>query len=231
VGVVLWRTILAPSLTGGYDISLEVPGTVRCGNGWFTTIDRSPQLRIASSCVYVLRLSCNSVYVALMSPLLFLWGRPRLNSAASAIKSDMTVIHNRDVLVINIANVNYIDVRNFAVIEEMVSLPTTSPEAIAEISEAIVDTAVESNMRSPPTRMEDIESPIPTPPGRSPEIADLWSLYPCTRYPIVALLVRVPRPVPRGPHVTIAGTQRLLIDWKRRRAKIHGDTDLGERRH
>jgi len=127
-------------------------------------------------------------------------------------------------------NVGDIHVVDGTVVEEMSAFPASTLEAIAEVAEAVVNTAVEPDMRSPVAYVEKKRGAAPTPPARSPQEARLRCQYPRARHPIVA--VRAVSPVTGRPDVTLGGARWLFVHGKCRRANMdrYANADLRRRR-
>ena len=153
-----------------------------------------------------------------------------LYSALSAIESNVVVVHD-DRLVIDICDIRDVHVCDGAVIEKMTLAPFAAGETLAAVSEAIVDSAVETNGGSPIAFVKSVDSVIPAPIAGSPKQAGLGRFYPGAGDPVIAVIV-VPGPVAGRPDKAFAGANGLFINWQRGRAETYGDanTDLRGRR-
>ena len=76
------------------------------------------------------------------------------------------VEHHRPV--VHVVNVAGIHVSHRAVVEEVVPTPVTAVVPRSDITETIVNSAVEAHVRSPVATMEQVVSAVKTPPGRRP---------------------------------------------------------------
>src|SRR5208282_5912338 len=148
-------------------------------NGRPAVICRSPQLRISASLLDVLPLRSYGVDVPIMLGNFFLRGGPGRDAALAAVVADMVDYFAIDYgFVVNVVNVDDVDIGDGAVIEEMSAIPTAANEANAEISKAVINAAVEADVRAPETFVEKKHAAIPTPPRRSPQVTDLGSKDP-----------------------------------------------------
>src|SRR5208282_1516667 len=169
--------------------------------------------------------------MCLMSSSLFLSGGVRVDSAVTAVKTDVVpraLVHPCVVNVVDVVGVHVIIRR---VVEKMPVVPASAFITITEVTEAIVDPTIETYGQAPVAFIEKISVVAPTPIARSPEVPGFRSLHPCARYPIV--LAPVPIPVSRRPDIAVARADRLLIigQWRRSYADPHSHGDLRGRRH
>jgi hypothetical protein len=94
---------------------------------------------------------------------------PRIDSAATAVVANPSALIVGDTVVVNIANIRNVHIRNRAVVVNSAIIPISAIIATAGVSETVVDTAVVTNMRTPVTRVPMIVAIIEAPPGRRPE--------------------------------------------------------------
>src|SRR5581483_2300690 len=85
--------------------------------------------------------------------------------------------------------------------------PAAAHVSGADIAEAVVDSAIESDVRAPVARMEAIDAPDEAPVARGPEQPHLRRCDPGTRDPVIA--TGCVGPVARGPDVALHGARRL----------------------
>src|SRR5437879_5630816 len=88
--------------------------------------------------------------------------------------------------VVNV-NVGDSDVIDGAVVIEGPAMPITAFVAFPEVTETIIDPAVESNVRAPITCMPKVSAAIPAPVTRSPEQPRLGCGHPSARHPEIAI--------------------------------------------
>src|SRR5271157_4432486 len=166
----------------------------------------------------------------LMGHRLFLRRWTPVDPTAAAVVTDPVhrgVVDHRGV--VNVVDVADVDVVHRTVVVKLSVLPTSTFIALAKVSVAVTDPAVETYLRTPVAIIEDISVAAPTPIGWSPEQTGFRSHYPCPRHPVVIVEVIGVSPVPRCPEITIAGTERLLVDGKFRRSEVDGYANLRKR--
>src|ERR1700735_3457666 len=133
------------------------------GRYWrFAVILRRAEVSIVSSLFHVsrLRLHCSNMSLSVSS--LFFRVCARLNASASSVVTHAIVNfrHSRLVHIVDNGNVH---VCYRAIIEEVTAVPAPPFITVAEISESIADSAVETDGRSPVTCVENECAAAPTP--------------------------------------------------------------------
>jgi hypothetical protein len=160
----------------------------------------------------------------------FLPSRTRLNAVTTGVADtvDGSVVHDNR-LVVNIRDVCYVHVGHAAVVIEVAPTPLATVETFPGVAEAVINAAIESDMRTPISHVKEVEPFVPFPPSRSPEHAH-GSEHPGARHPIVALVI-VPSPIARRPQIARPGTEGLRIYREGWRGYAHRKehTDLTER--
>jgi hypothetical protein len=117
--------------------------------------------------------------------------------------------------VVDVGDVGGIDVGDSTVVIKAVALPVAAVVAGTDIPVAVVNTAVEADMRTPVAMMEAIPATEEAPVGRRPEGAVVGRGAP-NAWRVVIAGVGV-RPVAGRPEVVRFGSGRLLVLRKRRR--------------
>jgi hypothetical protein len=145
-------------------------------------------------------------------------------SALSAVVRHVCIIVYDDGLVVDIGDVCDIHISHRPVIEKFATAPFAAGEAFAEVSEAVINAAVESDMRAPISGIPNIEAVVPTPVSGGPQIAYFRGFDPSAGHPVVAVIV-APGPVSRCPYVARAGAEGLLVNRQRRRTNSHGNAE------
>src|SRR5208283_379287 len=110
--------------------------------------------------------------MCLMSSRLFFRGGVGVDSAGTAVEADavpLALVHPGVVNVVEVVRVHAIIRR---VVEKMPVVPASACITITEVTEAIVDPAVETYGRAPVAFIEKISAVAPTPIARSPEVPD-----------------------------------------------------------
>lgn len=157
IGRVGRRMELVIRSVGCYDaVPRELAGMrTRCDR-WMAVIFRIPERGIRARRMFVLNLlvCCGDVMFVLRGH--FSGGGPSLDAALSAIEGDV-IIHNRRVhdCSVDVSRVNYgrVDMHDGRVIREDAAIPTPTAETYTAIAKAVVNPAIESNMRTPVSGM------------------------------------------------------------------------------
>jgi len=142
--------------------------------------------------------------------------RPHLDAASSAVIGDpcVVVVVDDDGAVVDVGDPGHIDPIHCAVVVEVVAVPITAMIAIARVSEAIGNTAVEAYVKAPVAAVEAIAVAIETPIAGGPERTIIGRHHPRARNPVVAYRSIVP--IAGGPDIVGAGGFGLLIGGQRR---------------
>src|SRR5712692_3094343 len=224
-GPIGWRVIGRPYRFGADDFA--VVQSSRLGSsrdGRCAMIPRSPLLRVCASCLRMLRLSGDRRNMPLPRRRLFFRPRTRADPAIAPVVADPRYrpIDHRGV--VDVVDDGDVHVVHRSVVEKPVVIPTSALVALAKVSIAVIDSAIESDLRTPVAVIEDKSVAAPTPIGWSPQEADLRRHHPSPRHPVV-IVVGV-SPVSGRPKITIPRTKRLLIDRQFRRCKVDRYADL-----
>jgi hypothetical protein len=101
--------------------------------------------------------------------------RARGDTAPSAVEGHMRIVVYGDRLVVDIGHVRDIYIGDRAVVEEPAAAPLSTLKAVAEVSEAVINAAIEPNLRAPIAGIPNIEAIVPTPISRGPQKAHFGS--------------------------------------------------------
>src|SRR5215469_15388160 len=113
--------------------------------------------------------------------------RTRLKSAVAAVVADLAVIVHNDGFVIDIVDIGDVDIIHRAVVSEDAAMPVAAFIAIARVAEAIVNAAVEADVRAPVSCMPHIEAAAPAPIAGRPQLANGRRTNPDAGHPVVAI--------------------------------------------
>src|SRR5438270_676036 len=227
--VVIWWRIVSPiarscvsraavnraPLAGGHDPATAKCGWCGCGsNRRLAAIYRRAQLWIGAGFLDMLPLRSGGRQSASMRGRLFLRTRTSVNATVSTVVANASDVALIDYCrVVNVVNDRNIHVVDGAIVEEAIALPSAAFVATAEVSVAVIDTAIKSDhLIRPITFIKNKTTATPSPISRSPQIARLGRQNPCPWNPIVVALIVIPRPKTRRPNVALAGTNRLFVD-------------------
>jgi hypothetical protein len=162
------RMISASRFSGRYDFMTRKFSRTASGGDWrFPLVVRGAQFAVAAGFVDVMGLRFDRANMTVASRR-FLFGIGASGDATRAAVEADAVDVDIHRLVVNVVNIHDVNVGNRAVVEEMSVIPASAYEADTEISEAVVDAAVEADVRSPPAFMEEKSATFPTPPRWSP---------------------------------------------------------------
>ena len=160
-----------------------------------------------------------------------------MGSARAAVETDacdVALIYN-DALFVNVVNDSHVHIGYGSVVVVVATAPVSAVEPCAGIPEAIVNSSVEADSRSPVAAVPNVEAFTPTPIAGGPEEAGLWSNHPRAWNPEIVLVFVAICPVARGPDVARARADRLRIDGQCRRAdadrNAHGNLSVGRSRN
>jgi hypothetical protein len=189
----------------------------------------SAQFRVATRSLYMFCLRGYGRDMPLMCGSFFLRSGARVDAAASAIEANagnVCFVHSRVIHIVNNVDV-YVEHR--AVIEEVSVIPAPAFETVAKVTEAIVDPAVETHLRTPVTIIENVPAVSPTPIAGGPEKTYFRSQHPSSWHPEITVIAV--SPVSGGPEVAVAGTYWLFVNRQLGRSDgyRYTDTDLRER--
>src|SRR5580704_5499421 len=105
----------------------------------------------------------------LMLGSLLLTGRPRFNSAPSAVVAHSDIFSYVHSFLVHVMNLCSVYVPHRGVIVEVISLPSPARKTISEVAESIVDSTVEAHHRSPIPCVEKKSRTAPAPVRWRPE--------------------------------------------------------------
>src|SRR5208282_1430189 len=160
----------------------------------------------------------------------FLCCRTRADSTIASVVADVALVVVRHVGVVNVVDVSDVHVAHGAVVEEVSIIPTPAFKTDTEITEAVIDPAVEAYVRPPVAVIEDKSVAAPAPIGWCPQEADFRRHHPSARHPVVIADIVIVGPVTGRPEITVPWAERLLIDRQRGRADRDGYANLRKRR-
>src|ERR1035437_5809780 len=143
-----------------------------------------------------------------------------LQSALPAVEAhtDATAAIIARGTVVNVMHNRYIHIVVGAVVIESPPPPVAPLVADPDIAEAVIDAAIEADMRAPVATVKPIAVIVVAPVAGRPECALVGSLHPSSGNPVVAL--GPPDPVAGRPQIAVAGSRRLIVIGQGRRRLI-----------
>ena len=130
---------------------------------------RSPQLSVAPRGLNVLNLCGHRRNVSFAGSSFFLSRGSFVESTVAAVVTDasgvVVAFHPGVVNVVNLRDIHIVDV---PVVKEVIVVPVAAFIAVAKVTEAVVDAAIETNHRTPVAFMKKEAITTPTPVARRP---------------------------------------------------------------
>jgi hypothetical protein len=156
--------------------------------------------------------------------------RTSLDTAVPAVEArtviDRRMVNHRAVFV-NIVDHGSIYVNDCGVIRKVPALPASAAKANAAVAEPVVHAAIETNVRPPISRVEDISATTPSPITRRPQQTNLRRPNPHTWNPVITL--RTVSPIAGVPQIPIARADRLRINRQHRRRNANRNKHSSKR--
>src|SRR5580658_6422179 len=103
---------------------------------------------------------------------------------------------------ISVVNYSHVYIVHARVVVKVAVGPPTAVIAGADITETVVDAAIETDLRSPVARVPEVRAVSPTPIAGRPEKADLWRFDPGAGNPEISSVIAV-APVAGRPEVAV----------------------------
>jgi hypothetical protein len=146
-----------------------------------------------------------------------------LNAVGSAVVGDVGGVDDGCLLdngPIDVDVGDNVDVHadNRGVVGEDAAIPPAARKANSHVAAAVVDAAVEADVRSPVPPMEGVSAAEPAPVTWGPQGADVGGGHPGTWDPVVTK--ETPMPVSRRPHQVGGRARRLLINGQGGRREL-----------
>src|ERR1700722_16088513 len=195
------RLISAARLSCRYNATFEVSGSRSRRHRWFAHVCRRSLLRVISGFLQVLSLSGDGRDMSLTCGGLLLRCRTRINSPLAPVEADMINRGHIHSVLVYIVNLGDVYVEHGAVIEKVTIIPTAALKPLSEISETIVDSSVETNLRPPVPVVENESTVAPAPVGRCPQESHFRRHNPCSRHPVIVVEAVIVGPIARRPQI------------------------------
>jgi hypothetical protein len=184
----------------------ELTRSRRCGHSGSAVIKRRAQLSIPCGGVLVVTLQRRGLEMMLVFCRQLMRSGTCLD-AARAIERHVDVVVD-DGMVIYVGDVDTAHIHDRAVIKVGTAAPVTALESNTAITEAVIHTAVEADMRAPVATVPGVDATAPTPvPGR-PQHPGRRRQHPRARHPEITVITI--GPIAWCPH--IARRRQLRLD-------------------
>lgn len=149
---------------------------------------------------------------------------PRVEATFAAVEahaSYIDVIDHR--LVVYVGDMHAAKVGNRPVVVKGTTTPVAAFETNTTVPVSVVDSAVESYVRSPVTRMPEIRATAPTPVAGCPQQSRGGRHHPRARHPVIVAVAI--GPIAGCPDIANCGAGWLYIYGQSRRCDVDGHAD------
>lgn len=206
------------------EAGLRGDGPRGCDHGRTALVDVVELLTVLRGFALILNLGCHwrNARPAHGCDLSRLWAN--CDSAVTAVVGDAGVVVDDDCAVVDVSDVD-VDAVDRAVVVEVVAVPVAAVITDAGVAEAVVNAAVEADMRAPEAAMEAPAIAVPAPVAGGPESTVVGWSTPCAGDPVVT--GGSPVPVAGGPDVVGRGSDGLIVDGERWRRLVGVFDGLG----
>lgn len=146
-----------------------------------------------------------------------------VSAASAAVEADAaarSVVDDR--AIVDVVDDGGVHVGHRAVIEIFAASPIAAKEAHAGVSEAVVDSAIEPNHRTPVADVPHIDPANPTPIPRGPQKSNFRREHPGAGNPVVTIVTV--GPVAWGPDVAWSWAKWLFINGENGRSNGNRDS-------
>ena len=134
-----------------------------------------------------------------------------LQSTRSAVEAHpgAAAVVSADAAVVDVMHHVYFHSVDRAVVVEVPAAPVAALVPDADIAKAVIDAAIEADVRTPVATVKAITVIVVAPVAGRPERTLVGSLHPSAGNPIIAALT--PAPVAGRPQIAVAGRRRLVV--------------------
>src|SRR5690348_2414740 len=136
-------------------------------------IHRLPLVTVMASFFAVTVLVGSRIPMALMLPALLIAIGPGANAAVT-IEAEAGIVADNDAALVDVVDNGHVDVGDGAIVEKFSPAPFAAIEADARIAVAIINAAIEADVRPPIAAMPDVEAVSECPVAGSPEQTGFW---------------------------------------------------------
>ena len=164
------RTI--ESMGRHYSTPGEFAGARSRRHAGMSMVERRTQLSVARRGIHMVSLHGSGLEVMVMLRRHLMRRRARSQTTGPAVEGDV-VVHVDYCAVVYVRHMHRAEVHDRAVVEECSAVPITARESNTGITEAVVHSAIEADMRAPVAGVPGIDTASPTPISRGPEQARL----------------------------------------------------------
>ena len=177
--------------------SRELTRSRSSGHARSAVVKRRAQLSITRSRMLMITLQRRGLEMMVMFRCELVCGRMRLDTTGAVERHVVPVVDNGPVVYVGDMNTTHVHGR--AVIKERTTAPVTAFESNTAITEPVIHTAVETDMRTPVAAVPGIDATAPAPVPRCPQQSGRRRQHPSARHPVVTIVTV--GPIARRPHI------------------------------
>jgi len=150
-----WRFVSSSCFPGPNGVLIECARSLSGRDGRLTLVDGGTQISIGAGRLKLLRLRGDQRDVPLARITLFFPGRSLVDAAVTAVVADAVRVVIEDSGIIDIVDNVDVHIVHLTVVEKVSAIPAAAFVTVAEVTEAVIDAAIETNVRSPVTFMKE----------------------------------------------------------------------------
>jgi hypothetical protein len=165
--IVRRTAVRTTSMRSNNSPSGELTRSRRGGHARSAVVKRRAQLSITCSRMLMITLQRRGLEMMVMFRCEFVSGRMRPDTAGAVERHVINVVDDGPVVYVGDMNTTHVHGR--AVIKECTTAPVTALESNTAIAEAVIHTAVETDMRTPVAAVPGIDTTAPAPVPRRPQ--------------------------------------------------------------
>jgi hypothetical protein len=207
-------------VTGGsapgcsYSGTFELAGSRGRGNGWMSVVVRGELTAVGAGRSLVVALHRSGRGMVLVGKSFLFGGGSGSDAAMTSVEADVTAMCD-NYLGIDIVKASAPDIAHAGVIKKAPALPVAAAITDAGVAEAVVNSAVEADLRSPVSFVPDIGVISPSPVAGRPEQTSLGCFNPCAGNPEIAAVFGV-TPITGCPDITWVRANGLCVNGEHR---------------
>jgi len=148
----------------------------------------------------------------------------RVDAAMATVIADVGGVHD-DCLLIDVPDDVDVHIVHAGVIEKVAASPVTASVAGADVTETVVNSAVEADLRTPISSIPKVGAVGPTPVAGRPEQTRCGRFDPCAGHPKITAVVAV-APITRRPDIAFTRANRLRVNGQSGWRDCHRENHL-----
>jgi hypothetical protein len=204
------------SVRGNNASSGELTRSRSGGHARSTVVKRRAQLSITRSGMLMITLQRRGLEMMVMFRCELVSSRMRLDTTGAVERHVVPVVDNGPVVYVGDMNTTHVHGR--AIIKERTTAPVTAFESNTAITEPVIHTAVETDMRTPVAAVPGIDATAPAPVPRCPQQSGRRRQHPSAGHPVITIVTV--GPLAGRPHVPRRRQRRLHVHRENRRRDV-----------